>query len=138
MRVCCLYPDLMNIYADRGNIAVLSRRAAWRGHDLEVRPVSIGDPVHPGEHDLLYVGGHGPIDGTRAVVGKVGTDLTHGEKVVGFVGTSARHHELGPIALAIVKRNVPVDAQLDAGGLPAAQEVIVDPDVGLHVRRERR
>ncbi|MDQ2969344.1 MAG: glutamine amidotransferase [Actinomycetota bacterium] len=52
-----LYPDYLNIYADRGNIAVLSRRAAWRGHELEVRSVSIGDPVQPGEHDLLYVGG---------------------------------------------------------------------------------
>ena len=52
-----LYPDYLNIYADRGNIAVLSRRAAWRGHEVEVRAVSIGDPVHPGEHDLLYVGG---------------------------------------------------------------------------------
>jgi CobQ-like glutamine amidotransferase family enzyme len=52
-----LYPDYLNIYADRGNIAVLSRRAAWRGHELEVRAISIGEPVHPGEHDLLYVGG---------------------------------------------------------------------------------
>jgi lipid II isoglutaminyl synthase (glutamine-hydrolysing) len=52
-----LYPDYLNIYADRGNIAVLSRRAAWRGHELEVRSVSIGEPVQPGEHDLLYVGG---------------------------------------------------------------------------------
>src|SRR5437762_2287933 len=52
-----LYPDYLNIYADRGNIAVLSRRAAWRGHELDVRPVSIGEPVHPGEHDLLYIGG---------------------------------------------------------------------------------
>jgi lipid II isoglutaminyl synthase (glutamine-hydrolysing) len=52
-----LYPDYLNIYADRGNIAVLSRRAAWRGHELEVRAVSIGEPVDPGEHDLLYVGG---------------------------------------------------------------------------------
>ena len=52
-----LYPDYLNIYADRGNIAVLSRRAAWRGHELEVRPVSVGEPVHPGEHDLLYIGG---------------------------------------------------------------------------------
>ena len=52
-----LYPDYLNIYADRGNIAVLARRAAWRGHELEVRPVSLGDPVVPGEHDLLYVGG---------------------------------------------------------------------------------
>jgi lipid II isoglutaminyl synthase (glutamine-hydrolysing) len=52
-----LYPDYLNIYADRGNIAVLSKRAAWRGHELEVRPVSIGEAVRPGEHDLLYVGG---------------------------------------------------------------------------------
>ena len=52
-----LYPDYLNIYADRGNIAVLARRAAWRGHELDVTSVSIGDPVRPGEHDLLYVGG---------------------------------------------------------------------------------
>jgi CobQ-like glutamine amidotransferase family enzyme len=52
-----LYPDYLNIYADRGNIAVLARRAAWRGHDLEVRLIGVGDAVRPGEHDLLYVGG---------------------------------------------------------------------------------
>jgi len=52
-----LYPDYLNIYADRGNIAVLSRRAAWRGHELEVREISVGDPLAPGDHDLLYVGG---------------------------------------------------------------------------------
>jgi CobQ-like glutamine amidotransferase family enzyme len=52
-----LYPNYLNIYADRGNIAVLARRAAWRGHELEVRSLSVGDEIHPGEHDLLYVGG---------------------------------------------------------------------------------
>jgi CobQ-like glutamine amidotransferase family enzyme len=52
-----LYPDYLNIYADRGNIAVLARRAAWRGHELEVRGVSVGDELRPDEHDLLYVGG---------------------------------------------------------------------------------
>jgi CobQ-like glutamine amidotransferase family enzyme len=52
-----LYPDYLNIYADRGNIAVLARRAAWRGHELEVRGVSVGDDLRSGEHDLLYVGG---------------------------------------------------------------------------------
>ena len=52
-----LYPDYLNIYADRGNIAVLARRAAWRGHDLDVRTVSVGDALWPGEHDLLYIGG---------------------------------------------------------------------------------
>ena len=57
IRVGHLYPDYLNIYADRGNIAVLSRRAAWRGHELDVESVSIGDAVRPGAHDLLYVGG---------------------------------------------------------------------------------
>jgi lipid II isoglutaminyl synthase (glutamine-hydrolysing) len=52
-----LFPDYLNIYADRGNMAVLARRAAWRGHELEVRPLGMEDEVHPGEHDLYYVGG---------------------------------------------------------------------------------
>jgi lipid II isoglutaminyl synthase (glutamine-hydrolysing) len=52
-----LYPDYLNIYADRGNIAVLARRAAWRGHEVEVRSVSVGEQISPGDHDLLYVGG---------------------------------------------------------------------------------
>jgi lipid II isoglutaminyl synthase (glutamine-hydrolysing) len=52
-----LFPDYLNIYADRGNIAVLTRRAAWRGHELEVLPLGAGDTVRPGEHDLFYVGG---------------------------------------------------------------------------------
>ena len=52
-----LYPEYLNIYADRGNIAVLARRAAWRGIHLEVRAIGIGDPVPVGEVDLLYIGG---------------------------------------------------------------------------------
>ena len=52
-----LYPSYLNIYADRGNMAVLARRAALRGHDLDVRSIGIGDPVDPDAYDLLYVGG---------------------------------------------------------------------------------
>ena len=52
-----LFADYLNIYADRGNMAVLSRRAAWRGHELEVRSLGPSDLVQPGEHDLYYVGG---------------------------------------------------------------------------------
>ncbi len=52
-----LFPDYLNIYADRGNIAVLSARAAWRGYHLEVRPLGAGAEIRPGEHDLFYVGG---------------------------------------------------------------------------------
>lgn len=60
------------------------------------------------------------------------------ERTVGFVGSAVRHHEEGPIALALVKRSVPVDAPLVVGDVAAAQEVIVDPEVGLHVRPGRR
>jgi lipid II isoglutaminyl synthase (glutamine-hydrolysing) len=51
-----LYPDYLNIYADRGNIAVLTERARLRGHELVVEPIGIGDVV-PGGIDLFYVGG---------------------------------------------------------------------------------
>jgi CobQ-like glutamine amidotransferase family enzyme len=57
IRVGHLYPEYLNIYADRGNIAVLARRAALRGHELEVSAVGLGDELEPGAHDLLYVGG---------------------------------------------------------------------------------
>jgi len=52
-----LFPDYLNIYADRGNMAVLERRAAWRGHELEVLPLGAGAEILPGVHDLFYVGG---------------------------------------------------------------------------------
>jgi CobQ-like glutamine amidotransferase family enzyme len=57
IRVGHLYPEYLNIYADRGNIAVLTRRAALRGYELAVEPVGVGDPLEPGAHDLLYIGG---------------------------------------------------------------------------------
>ena len=57
IRVAHLYPEYLNIYADRGNIAVLARRAALRGHSLEIEAVSVGDTLRPGDHDLVYVGG---------------------------------------------------------------------------------
>ena len=57
LRVCALYPDLMNIYADRGNIAVLRARCEWRGMGFELAASSLGDPVDPGAHDLFYLGG---------------------------------------------------------------------------------
>jgi lipid II isoglutaminyl synthase (glutamine-hydrolysing) len=52
-----LYPDYLNIYADRGNMAVLERRSEWRGIGFEYRTIGLGEPVRPGEHDLYYVGG---------------------------------------------------------------------------------
>jgi lipid II isoglutaminyl synthase (glutamine-hydrolysing) len=57
IRVGHLYPDYLNIYADRGNIAVLSDRAARRGHELEVTALGMDEEVVPGAHDLYYVGG---------------------------------------------------------------------------------
>ena len=74
------------------------------------------------------------LDGSADRLPDRGSTLLLGEKAVGFVGTSARHHELGPIALGLVKRNVPLEADLVVDGLAAGQEAVVDPEVGLHVR----
>jgi hypothetical protein len=57
LRVCALYPELMNIYADRGNIAILRARCEWRGLGFELGSATLGDPLDPDAHDLLYVGG---------------------------------------------------------------------------------
>jgi lipid II isoglutaminyl synthase (glutamine-hydrolysing) len=57
MRVCALYPDLMNIYADRGNLIVLERRCAWRGIGFELSSSSLGEPLDDEGHDLYYLGG---------------------------------------------------------------------------------
>src|SRR5215218_7006668 len=52
-----LYPELMNIYADRGNIAVLRARCEWRGLGFELDASSLGESLDPGAHDLFYIGG---------------------------------------------------------------------------------
>jgi CobQ-like glutamine amidotransferase family enzyme len=57
LRLVHLYPDLMSVYGDRGNVLSLARRAEWRGIDVEVRELSIGDSLDPGEADLIFFGG---------------------------------------------------------------------------------
>ena len=57
LRVCALYPDLMNIYADRGNLTVFERRCAWRGIGFELAGAGIGEEIDPDAHDLFYIGG---------------------------------------------------------------------------------
>jgi CobQ-like glutamine amidotransferase family enzyme len=57
LRVCSLYPELMNIYADRGNIAVLRARCEWRGLGFEHSAASLEAPLDPDAHDLFYMGG---------------------------------------------------------------------------------
>ena len=106
--------------------AVHLDKGCYRGQETVARVHTLGRP--PRRLTLLH------LDGSANRLPERGVPVLDGDREVGFVGTSARHHELGPIALALLKRNVPIDAQLDAGGLPAAQEVVVDPEVGLHVR----
>ncbi|CAM3263336.1 folate-binding protein [Nocardioides dubius] len=105
-------------------------KGCYRGQETVARVHTLGRP--PRRLTMLH------LDGSDNRLPAQGSELRHGEKVVGFVGTSARHYELGPIALAMVKRNVPLDATLDADGIPAAQEVVVDPEIGLHVRPNLR
>ncbi len=64
LRVCALYPDLMNIYADRGNLLMLERRASWRGIDWRLHASGLGEPLRD-EHDLYYIGGGQDSDQRR-------------------------------------------------------------------------
>jgi tRNA-modifying protein YgfZ len=106
--------------------AVHLDKGCYRGQETVARVHTLGRP--PRRLTLLH------LDGTENRLPTRGADVRHGDKVVGFVGSSARHHELGPIALAMVKRNVPLDAVLEVDDMPAGQEMLVDPEVGLHVR----
>jgi len=106
--------------------AVHMDKGCYRGQETVARVHTLGRP--PRRLTLLH------LDGSENRLPPAGSDLLLGDKTVGFVGSSARHHELGPIALALVKRNVDLASELVVDGMPAAQEVIVDPEVGLHVR----
>jgi lipid II isoglutaminyl synthase (glutamine-hydrolysing) len=57
LRVCALYPDLMNIYADRGNLLVLERRCSWRGLGFELTSAGLGERLDGEAHELFYIGG---------------------------------------------------------------------------------
>jgi CobQ-like glutamine amidotransferase family enzyme len=57
LRICHLYPDLLNLYGDRGNIMVLTQRARWRGFDVRVTEVGLGDRIDPRGADLFFIGG---------------------------------------------------------------------------------
>ena len=88
--------------------AVHLDKGCYRGQETVARVHTLGRP--PRRLTLLH------LDGSENRLPTRGADVLHGDTVVGFVGSSARHHELGPIALALVKRNVPLDATLDADG----------------------
>ncbi|MEU9379787.1 folate-binding protein [Streptomyces sp. NPDC048279] len=104
--------------------AVHLQKGCYRGQETVARVQNLGKP--PRRLVFLHLDGsdvHLPPHGTEIRLADDGED---GRKI-GFVTTSARHHEVGPVALALVKRNVPVDARLVAGDTAAAQEVIVEP-----------
>ena len=117
--------------------AVHLNKGCYRGQETVARVHNLGHP--PRRLVLLHLDGSEdrlpPHAEPVLAVGTDGTDGTDGTEPikVGFVGSSARHYELGPIALALVKRTVPVDATLRAAGISAAQEVIVPPDAGANV-----
>ncbi|MFI5806592.1 YgfZ/GcvT domain-containing protein [Streptomyces sp. NPDC051561] len=104
--------------------AVHLQKGCYRGQETVARVQNLGKP--PRRLVFLH------LDGSEVLLPPSGTpirlaaDGAEGRQI-GFVTTSVRHHELGPIALALVKRNVAVDAELLAGDTAAAQEVVVEP-----------
>ena len=99
------------------NTAVHMKKGCYRGQETVAKIYNLGNP--PRRLVMLH------LDGSDVGFPAAGTKVENDGVVVGFVGTVARHHELGTIALAIVKRNTPADATLTIDGIPANQEVIV-------------
>jgi len=99
------------------NTAVHMKKGCYRGQETVAKIYNLGNP--PRRLVMLH------LDGSDVGFPAAGTKVENDGVVVGFVGTVARHHELGTIALAIVKRNTPADATLTIDGIPANQEGIV-------------
>jgi tRNA-modifying protein YgfZ len=107
--------------------AVHLNKGCYRGQETVARIQNVGRPPRR----LVFLHLDGSVDRLpahgAAITAEDGTE-------VGFVGSAARHYELGPIGLGLIKRTVPVDAALLADGVAAAQEVIVSPDAGANVK----
>lgn len=101
-------------------------KGCYRGQETVARVHTLGRP--PRRLVQLF------LDGSVDTLPATGSPLVLDGREVGRVGTAERHHELGPVALGLVKRNVDVAATLLADDIAATQEALVDPDVGLHVR----
>ena len=99
------------------NKDVHMNKGCYRGQETVAKVFNLGAP--PRRLVMLH------LDGSAVVFPAPGTPVMLNEVQVGFLGTVARHHELGPIALALVKRSTPIDAVLTIEGITAAQEVIV-------------
>jgi len=102
--------------------AVQLNKGCYRGQETVARVHNLGHP--PRRLVLLH------LDGSEDRLPAHGDPVEAAGAGVGFVGSAARHYELGPVALGLIKRTVPVDATLLAAGIAAAQEVIVAPDAG--------
>lgn len=96
------------------NKSVHMDKGCYRGQETVAKVANLGKP--PRRLVLLH------LDGSVVTVPATGADVEKDGVKVGYVGTVARHYELGTIALAVVKRNVPLDSQLTVGGVPAIQE----------------
>jgi folate-binding protein YgfZ len=99
------------------NKDVHMNKGCYRGQETVAKVFNLGAP--PRRLVMLH------LDGTAVVFPAPGTPVEFNGDQVGFLGTVARHHELGPIALALVKRSTPTDAVLTVEGITAAQEAIV-------------
>jgi hypothetical protein len=112
------------------NQAVHLNKGCYRGQETVARVENLGHP--PRRLVMLH------LDGTEERLPPHGAPVLQDGREVGTVTSAARHYELGPIALAVVKRTVPVDALLEADGVPASQEVVVAPDTGGTARERLR
>jgi folate-binding protein YgfZ len=99
------------------NKAVHMQKGCYRGQETVAKVFNLGQP--PRKLVLLH------LDGSMVAMPENGAKLFYNEKEVGYIGTIARHYELGPIALAVIKRNTPPDSVLIADGVSATMEELL-------------
>jgi len=99
------------------NNAVHMNKGCYRGQETVAKVFNLGQP--PRRLVLLH------LDGSMVELPSHGSKVEWDGKEVGYIGSVSRHYELGPIALAVIKRNVPADAVLSTEGIPASQEILV-------------
>lgn len=99
------------------NKSVHMNKGCYRGQETVAKVFNLGHP--PRRLVLLH------LDGSSVDLPKHGSPVSNEGKEIGFIGSVARHHELGPIALAVIKRTTPAEAVLMAEGISASQEILV-------------
>ena len=117
LRIVHLFPDLLNLYGDRGNIATLAQRARWRGLDVEIRPIDATAAGAPIAADIIFIGGgpdHMQVGAAHALAhmeGSLARAISDGAALLAVCGG---YQNLGDVYRSLLAGNLPGPGLFDA------------------------